>query len=80
MLAGAVVLAQQPKDRPVDPANEWQTYGHDPGGMRFSPSGVGLSYDTAMGASGASTVVAPSAGAQVGGTDEETRTRSPRAK
>jgi quinoprotein glucose dehydrogenase len=23
--------------KPADPANEWRTYGHDPGAMRFSP-------------------------------------------
>src|SRR5471032_3307050 len=27
-------MAQQAK---VNPAKEWPTYGHDPGGMRFSP-------------------------------------------
>jgi len=31
-LAAAVVLAQS-----VGPSKEWPTYGHDPGGMRFSP-------------------------------------------
>jgi quinoprotein glucose dehydrogenase len=42
VLAGAV-LAQQGRDASrvdparVDPAKEWPTYGHDPGGMRFSP-------------------------------------------
>ena len=35
--ASAVVMAQTQKNAAVDPAKEWRTYGHDPGGMRFSP-------------------------------------------
>lgn len=46
---GTFVAGQQPSDKPgaaqssaegqrtVPPANEWPTYGHDPGGLRFSP-------------------------------------------
>ena len=30
-------LAQSNKDQAIDPSKEWPTYGHDPGGMRFSP-------------------------------------------
>src|ERR1700693_4707819 len=30
-------LAQSAGAAPTDPAKEWRTYGHDPGGMRFSP-------------------------------------------
>ncbi len=36
-LAGVVMLAQTPKPQAVDLSKEWPTYGHDPGGMRFSP-------------------------------------------
>jgi quinoprotein glucose dehydrogenase len=36
ILAGAVV-AQTNKGQAVDASKEWPTYGHDPGGMRFSP-------------------------------------------
>jgi len=35
ILAG--VLAQANRVRPIDPPKEWPTYGHDSGGMRFSP-------------------------------------------
>ena len=35
--AGALVVAQTQKTAAVDPAKEWPTYGHDSGGMRFSP-------------------------------------------
>jgi quinoprotein glucose dehydrogenase len=35
--AGALVVAQTQKKAAVDPAKEWPTYGHDSGGMRFSP-------------------------------------------
>lgn len=35
--ASALVVAQTQKNAAVDPAKEWRTYGHDPGGMRFSP-------------------------------------------
>src|ERR671924_232777 len=34
--AGINALAQSNGARP-SPSNEWPTYGHDPGGMRFSP-------------------------------------------
>jgi glucose dehydrogenase len=34
-LAGA--LAQSNRGQPTGASNEWPTYGHDPGGMRFSP-------------------------------------------
>jgi quinoprotein glucose dehydrogenase len=34
---GYVVSAQRGATRPPSTANEWPTYGHDPGGMRFSP-------------------------------------------
>src|ERR1022692_3122422 len=37
ILAGAVVMAQPNKKQAADLAREWPTYGHDPGGMRFSP-------------------------------------------
>src|SRR5580692_859928 len=37
ILAGAVVMAQSNKSQAPDLAKEWPTYGHDPGGMRFSP-------------------------------------------
>src|SRR5438067_10537207 len=33
----AVLLAQSGTGRPENKQNEWATYGHDPGGMRFSP-------------------------------------------
>jgi len=36
-VAGALLLAQTPKTQPTDLSKEWPTYGHDPGGMRFSP-------------------------------------------
>src|SRR5258707_8710188 len=36
-LAGVVMLAQTPKPQAVDLSKEWPTYGHDPGGMRYSP-------------------------------------------
>src|SRR5688572_16592321 len=29
--------AQSGAPRPTTPSREWPTYGHDPGGMRFSP-------------------------------------------
>jgi len=35
-IAAALALSGQ-SGTAVDPAKEWQTYGHDPGGMRFSP-------------------------------------------
>ena len=35
--AGALVVAQTQKTAAVDSAKEWPTYGHDSGGMRFSP-------------------------------------------
>ncbi len=31
------LLGQTEKAQAIDPAKEWPTYGHDPGGMRFSP-------------------------------------------
>ena len=84
--AAAVLLAQQTKDRRVDPSKEWPTYGHDSGGMRFSPLTeitpanvdrlkVAWVYHMTpprpAGASGASTPAAPpNAGAQVGETPE----------
>jgi quinoprotein glucose dehydrogenase len=34
---GYIVSAQRGAARPSSTANEWPTYGHDPGGMRFSP-------------------------------------------
>lgn len=37
ILAGAVVMAQSNKTPAPDLSKEWPTYGHDPGGMRFSP-------------------------------------------
>ena len=37
VLAGIGALAQPNKDQAIDPSKEWPTYGHDPGGMRFSP-------------------------------------------
>src|SRR5665213_3177798 len=37
ILTCAVVMAQSNKNQAPDPAKEWPTYGHDPGGMRFSP-------------------------------------------
>src|ERR1700676_2796944 len=43
LLAGSALvilanaLAQSNKSQTSDPAKEWPTYGHDPGGMRFSP-------------------------------------------
>jgi quinoprotein glucose dehydrogenase len=33
----AVALAQTTVGRPASESKEWPTYGHDPGGMRFSP-------------------------------------------
>ena len=30
--------AQSNGDKPAPPSNEWPTYGHDPGGVRFSPA------------------------------------------
>jgi len=36
ILAGVGVLAQS-TGSPTDASKEWPTYGHDPGGMRFSP-------------------------------------------
>jgi quinoprotein glucose dehydrogenase len=35
--ASALVVAQTQKGTAIDPAKEWPTYGHDAGGMRFSP-------------------------------------------
>src|SRR5580698_7025389 len=85
ILTGAVVMAQSNKSQAPDPAKEWPTYGHDPGGMRFSPLTeitpanverlkvawvYHMTPPRAVGASGASTVVAPNAGAQVGVTPE----------
>jgi quinoprotein glucose dehydrogenase len=37
VLACAIVAAQTNGSRSADPLKEWPTYGHDPGGMRFSP-------------------------------------------
>ncbi len=37
ILAGAVAMAQSNKSKAPDLSKEWPTYGHDPGGMRFSP-------------------------------------------
>src|SRR5580693_1764056 len=37
MVAGVCALAQSGKTKAVDASKEWPTYGHDPGGMRFSP-------------------------------------------
>jgi quinoprotein glucose dehydrogenase len=34
---GEIVDAQRGPSRPPSTANEWPTYGHDPGGMRYSP-------------------------------------------
>ena len=36
ILAGALLLAQSTRSPAIDPAKEWPTYGHDPGGMRYS--------------------------------------------
>jgi quinoprotein glucose dehydrogenase len=36
-LASYGVLAQSGAKAPAAPSTEWPTYGHDPGGMRFSP-------------------------------------------
>jgi quinoprotein glucose dehydrogenase len=33
----AVSAQQRAATRPIPAASEWQTYGHDPGGMRYSP-------------------------------------------
>lgn len=35
--AAKIDLATLAPSKPLDPAKEWQTYGHDPGAMRFSP-------------------------------------------
>ncbi|HVW11527.1 MAG TPA: pyrroloquinoline quinone-dependent dehydrogenase [Bryobacteraceae bacterium] len=35
--AAVLVVAQTRKTAAIDPAKEWPTYGHDAGGMRFSP-------------------------------------------
>src|SRR4051794_11333778 len=37
ILAGGGALAQSDDGRTSDPSKEWPTYGHDSGGMRFSP-------------------------------------------
>ena len=37
MAAGIVALAQSNAGRTSGTSKEWPTYGHDPGGMRFSP-------------------------------------------
>jgi len=37
VLAGALVRAQSNKSQAAELSKEWPTYGHDPGGMRFSP-------------------------------------------
>jgi quinoprotein glucose dehydrogenase len=37
MMAGAVALAQPKAGQTAPPSKEWPTYGHDAGGMRFSP-------------------------------------------
>src|SRR5580704_2066421 len=37
ILAGADALAQSKGGAASDASKEWPTYGHDPGGMRFSP-------------------------------------------
>ena len=34
---GYAASAQRAGTRPAATANEWPTYGHDPGGMRYSP-------------------------------------------
>src|SRR5437764_15460186 len=36
-LAGLGALAQSNAIQTADSSKEWPTYGHDPGGMRFSP-------------------------------------------
>ncbi len=35
--APALVATAQSSGNEIPPSNEWPTYGHDPGGMRFSP-------------------------------------------
>src|SRR5438552_1841894 len=37
IVAGVGVLAQSNGGSTADTSKEWPTYGHDPGGMRFSP-------------------------------------------
>src|SRR5438067_1879564 len=37
IVAGVGVLAQSNGSSTADTSKEWPTYGHDPGGMRFSP-------------------------------------------
>jgi quinoprotein glucose dehydrogenase len=37
ILAGGSALAQSKPGETTDTSKEWPTYGHDPGGMRFSP-------------------------------------------
>src|SRR3954462_15622566 len=37
MLAGAGARAQSNGGQTAETSKEWPTYGHDPGGMRFSP-------------------------------------------
>jgi quinoprotein glucose dehydrogenase len=37
IVSGAGALAQSNGSQSVDASKEWPTYGHDPGGMRFSP-------------------------------------------
>src|SRR5580704_4074048 len=37
MVAGVVALAQSKGGQSAESSKEWPTYGHDPGGMRFSP-------------------------------------------
>ena len=37
ILAGGSAIAQSNQGQTTDTSKEWPTYGHDPGGMRFSP-------------------------------------------
>ena len=37
MVSGSAALAQSNQGQTVETSKEWPTYGHDPGGMRFSP-------------------------------------------
>src|SRR4051794_8190400 len=37
ILAAGGAFAQSYGGQPLDPSKEWPTYGHDSGGMRFSP-------------------------------------------
>jgi quinoprotein glucose dehydrogenase len=37
LVIGAAALAQSNRGKTDGPSTEWPTYGHDSGGMRFSP-------------------------------------------